>query len=465
MSPAIKIAWRYFLGKRSLRNTGFILWILTIALIVAIVLLGMEYGQLYIRILAPVVLAARLVLLVVRARRKHAPGAQAINIISWISVGAIAVSSAAMIILFSVFNGLEDTVKDMYTAFYPDIKVSAAKGKFFSLPPGKEQEVRAMPGVSLVSRSLEDMVLLNSAEEQKIATLKGVDNHWFGVSHLDTFMIDGKAAWPQEAAYTPAIMGLGVSIALSIDVSNAFTALRIYYPRQGSRLADDPEAALNSMVVKPQGNFRIQDEFDGQYVLAPLTAVQHLFGTGSKISSLEIKTAVGADIDQVKARLQEALGKDMLVESRFEQNRTFFMIMRSEKWAVYAILLMVLLIASFNMIGSLSMVVLEKKKDIAILKSMGARNRLVRLVFLAEGGFMAMLGGGLGILAGTLICLGQRYFGWISLPDGFIIEAYPVSLQPGDFILVLSTALAVGLLAAWYPAWKASRQPVYVREE
>lgn len=408
MGPAFKIAWRYFRGKKS---------------------------------------------------------AQAINIISWISIGAIAVSSAAMIVLFSVFNGLEDTVKDMYNAFNPEIKITASKGKFFRIPEAKKAQIANIPGIAVASYSLEDMVLLAGNEEQRVAKLKGVDNAWFRVSALDSFMTDGEASWKDNQAYTPAIMGLGVSIALGIDVNNAFTGLKIYYPRQGAAITENPEEALNSIVVKPEGNFRIQDEFDGQYVLVPLEAARHLFGAGDRFSSLEIALKPGASEAKVRKELQQLLGDSFSIANRFEQNKTFFMIMKSEKWAVYAILLMVLLIASFNMIGSLSMVVLEKKKDIAILKSMGARKRMIRAVFLMEGGLLAVFGSTIGMLAGLLFCIGQQYYGWIALPEGFIIDAYPVLMQVKDFMLVAVTALAVGLLAAWYPALKAARQAIYVREE
>jgi len=410
MSPALKIAWRYFRGKKS---------------------------------------------------------AQAINIISWISVSAIAVSSAAMVILFSVFNGLEGTVKQMYSAFYPDIKVTAAKGKFFEITDNEKAKIEKISGVSLASYSLEDMVLLNADDEQKVATLKGVDENWFKVSRLDSFMVDGQASFENKNSYVPAIVGIGVAMSLRIDVQNVFTGLKIYYPKSGAvqSIMDNPEAALNSIQAKPEGSFRIQEEFDEQYILVPFQAAKYLFGTGNKISSLEVKLAPGADEEDVKAQLAEVLGKKAITANRYEQNKTFYMIMKSERWAVYAILLMVLLIASFNMIGSLSMVVLGKKKDISILKSMGARNSMVRAVFLAEGALLAIMGGGIGLLVGLLVCLGQQYFGWIALPDGFIFKAYPVEMHVEDFILVMVTALVVGLIAAWYPAARAAKQSVYVREE
>lgn len=408
MNPAVKIAWRYFRGKKS---------------------------------------------------------AQAINIISWISIGAIAVSSAAMIVLFSVFNGLEGTVRDMYSAFNPEIKVTAAKGKFFNVSEAQKNVISKITGVDVAAYSLEDMVLLNGNDEQKVGTLKGVDENWFKVCELDSFMIEGTTGWRGNGAYTPAITGLDISMSLGIDIKNAFSGLKIYYPRKGANISEDPVAALNSIVVKPEGTFRIQEEFDGQYVLVPLKAAQYLLDVGDKISSVEIKCHTNASEASVKNELVNILGKGVVIENRFEQNKTFFMIMRGEKWAVYAILLMVLLIASFNMIGSLSMVVLEKKKDIAILKSMGATSSLIRTIFIAEGGLLALVGGLIGILTGALLCLGQQHFGWISFPDGFIINAYPVAMQVDDFILVMSTALAVGLLASLYPALKAARQAVYVREE
>jgi lipoprotein-releasing system permease protein len=408
MSPAFKIAWRYFRGKKS---------------------------------------------------------AQAINIISWISIVAIAVSSAAMVILFSVFNGLEGTVRDLYSAFYPEIKVTAEKGKFFDVSKEQQQAVRNINGVHYASFSIEDMVLLTGSKEQKVGTLKGIDDTWFAVCGLDSYMVDGKANWEGATQYTPAIVGLGIAMSLGIDVNNDFSGIKAFYPKLGASISENPQEALNDIIVKPKGTFKIQSEFDEGYVLVPLNAAQYLFHQGNKISSIEIRLNNPKEETAVRQHLVKILGLGFTIENRYEQNKTFYMIMHGEKWAVYAILLMVLLIASFNMIGSLSMVVLEKKKDIAILRSMGAEKGMIRSIFLAEGALLAMVGGSIGVLFGILVCLGQLYFGWISLPDGFIITAYPVALQITDILLVLSTALIVGLLAAWYPAMKAARQSVFVREE
>jgi len=408
MNPAFKIAWRYFRGKKS---------------------------------------------------------AQAINIISWISITAIAVSSAAMVILFSVFNGLEGTVKDMYSAFDPEIKITAAKGKFFELPAQKQKAIESVKGLQSTSYSIEDIVLLTGNKEQKVATLKGVDDAWFAICGLNNYMVDGKADWNTTNTYTPSIVGLGISMSLGIDINNDFSGLKIFYPKLGAAITEDPASALNDIIVKPKGTFRIQSEFDDQYVLVPVKAAQYLFHQENKFSSVEMKLRSFKEEAEVKSSLEKILGPDFKVENRFEQNKTFFMIMQGEKWAVFAILLMVLLIASFNMIGSLSMVVLEKKNDIAILRSMGADKTMIRRIFLMEGMLLAGIGGSIGIIFGILVCLGQMYFGWISLPDGFIITAYPVAIQIRDILLVLSTSLVVGLLAALYPSFKAAKQSVFVREE
>ncbi len=393
--------------------------------------------------------------------------AQAINIISWISISAIAVSAGAMTVLFSIFNGLEGTVLDMYSAFYPDIKITAAKGKFFAVDAQQQQAIGSLKGIALASYTIEDMVLLSGNDEQKVGTLKGVDRQWFDVTHMDSFIVEGKGQLDEDKNYTPAVVGLNIAAALGADVNNVFSFLRIYYPKPGAKSlsVQDPEASFNSIAVKPDGIFRIQDEFDGSYVLTTFAAAQRLFGKEGQLTSVELKMKPGAQAAAIKNELRRLLGDGVKVEDRFEQNKTLYLVMRGEKWAVYAILLLVLLIASFNMIGSLSMVVLEKKKDMVILKSMGATQGLVQRIFLFEGCCLALVGGVLGIGSGLLLCLGQQYFGWVGLPDGFIISAYPVELRLADFALVAGTVIAVGVLAAWYPARKAALQPLVLREE
>lgn len=391
---------------------------------------------------------------------------QAINIISWISMGAIAVAAAAMIILFSVFNGLDHTIKEMYTSFNPSVKITPVKGKFFVLTPSQKEQLTTIPGVQVLSETIEDMALLSNESEQRAAVVKGVDNNWFQVSGMDSFMIAGESGWKNLGAQSiPVILGLGIANNLSIDVNNPFSELNIYYPKPNIGMSLNPEESLSAILTKPQGMFHVQKDLDERYALLPLIVVQRFLGQRGKISAVEIKAKSAAQVADIQKAASRIMGSNYKVANRYEQNQTLFMVLSGEKWMVYAILLFVLLIASFNLTGCLYMLVLEKKRDIAILKSMGIGDKQVRIVFLSEGLLLAAVGAILGVSLGTLICLGQIYFGWIGLPDGFMITAYPVAFEWTDFVLVLGTAFVIGLLAACYPAFKAGRQAVYLREE
>lgn len=391
---------------------------------------------------------------------------QAINIISWISVGAIVVATAAMIILFSVFNGLDQTIKKMYTTFNPEVKVTPQKGKFFSLSAGQKQQLASIPHIQYCSETIEDMALLSNGSEQRAAVVKGVDENWFQVSGIDSFMITGKAGWTGVSnTPPPAILGFGIANYLGINVENPFSELKIYYPKHNIFITLNPENALSVMTAKPEGAFRIQEEIDSKYILLPLQVAQHLFSRPGKISAVEIKADNPDNVLQVQQAAAAIMGKGFNVANRLEQNHTLYMVLSGEKWMVYAILLFVLLIASFNLTGSLYMLVLAKKQDISILKSMGLSNEKLRNIFLLEGIMLALTGALAGIVIGTLICLGQIYFGWVGLPQGFVISSYPVAFETQDFVLVVVTVLLIGLLAACYPAFKAQKQSVYLREE
>jgi len=383
--------------------------------------------------------------------------ANAVPVLSRISMVAIAVGSCAMIVLFSVFNGFEDLIKDLYKAFYPEIRISPAKGKFFALNEQKLTAVRTLNGVTALTTVIEDNVLINSNDEQYVATLKGIDRHYMEVNNVKPFIIEGRDSVTAGAVPT-AIAGLRIVNQLGMDVNNVFSRLHIYYPNtEVENLAANPMSAFQNLQLKPDGVFRVQDEFDSRFILAPIALVQGLFLQPGQYSSVELSLAQGADADMIKEQLQQLLGKEYEVNTRYEQNRTLYMVMKTEKWAVYVILVLVLLIASFNMIGALTLLVLEKQKDIAILRAMGAQARSIRGLFLTEGVLWAVTGGSLGLLIGGLLCLGQQQFHWIRLEGAFIIEAYPVTMQFTDFLVIFATVVVVGLLAAWYPAIRSTR--------
>jgi lipoprotein-releasing system permease protein len=387
----------------------------------------------------------------------------AVPILSRISIVSIAITTAAMVLLLSVFNGFAILVKDLYKAFYPEIKITAERGKFFSFDEAQLAKVAKLPGVAYASRSIEDNVLLNANDEQRVATVKGVDEHFFDVNDVKPYVFEGSdsvTSYPKPTA----IIGVQIMNEMGADINNVFSVLTLFYPNAESQnLALAPEQAFQSLRLKPEGVFRIQDEFDSKYILAPLEAVQYLFKADGKYSSVELKLTPGANAEKVRAELQRILGSSFHIATRFEQNRTMYMVMRSEKWAVYAILVLVLIIASFNMVGALSLLVLEKQKDMSILKTMGAQSNDVRNVFIAEGALWSLTGVASGLIIGLLLCIGQQQYQWVKMQGSFIIEAYPVQIEWTDFPLIIVTVLTIGILASWYPAVKAKRTHVQLR--
>lgn len=381
----------------------------------------------------------------------------AVPILSRISMVAIGVASCAMVVLFSVFNGFEGLIKDLYKAFYPELKITPVKGKFFALDEQQQQQIQSLDGIRYFSRVIEDNVLLAGNEEQQVATLKGIDQYYFQVNNVKPFIYEGRDS--VSAGIVPtAIIGLQIANRLGLDVNNAFSRLTLYYPNASvANPAMDLQGAMESLQLKPDGTFMVQDEFDSRIALAPLALAQKLFHAQGKYSSVEIALSGTKTADEVKTALKRILGEGYNIATRYEQNKTLYMVMKTEKWAVYAILVLVLLIASFNMVGALSLLVLEKQKDIAILRAMGAESSTVWRIFITEGLLWALMGGGFGLIFGALICLGQQHFQWIKLQGSFIIEAYPVAMQWTDFLLIIITVIAVALLAAWYPAARATQ--------
>lgn len=377
-------------------------------------------------------------------------------ILSRISMIAIAVGACAMIILFSVFNGFEHLIKDLYKAFYPDIKITAVKGKFFHLSNEQFQKIKNIPGILYTSRVIEDNVWLNANDEDGIATLKGVDTFYEHVNGLRDYIFEGTDKIV-DSPIANAIVGLHIANKLGLQPNNVFSRLQIFYPNPTvENPVLNPAAALQSIQLKTDGVFQVQDEFDSKYVIASLPVVQSLFLQDGNYSSIEIALDKKTNPGNIQSLLENILGTQYNIATRFEQNKTLYMVMQSEKWAVYGILLLVLIIASFNMVGALTLLVLEKKKDIAILKAMGATPSSIRKIFITEGILWALIGGGIGLAIGFLLCWGQLHFQWIKLQGAFVISAYPVLIKTTDVILILITIVIIGLLASWYPAKKAT---------
>ena len=388
---------------------------------------------------------------------------RAINIISMISVIGVAVGTGALIIVLSVFNGFEHLVISLYNSFDPDIKVTPMEGKTFSTSVLSEEQIRSIQGIRFVSGSLEENALVRYGEKQFIGVIKGVDEEFRPMSRLDTMLVEGSFLL-ERGDLNYAVVGGGIAWNLQLNTGDLRTPLDVYVPRKDAISLTDPSSAFNRLFIAPAGIFAIQQDFDSRYILAPLRFARELFESDSSLSAWEIGLAPGANVQQVKADLQKLAGTGFRVRDRLEQHDLLYRIMKSEKWAVFLILAFILVIATVNVIGSLSMLIMEKKHDAVVLHSMGADVSLLRKIFFMEGLFITIIGAAVGLLLGTAICLLQMHTGWITLANSgsFVIDAYPIRLQVSDFLYVLLTVFTIGLFAAWYPAKKLVQRQVQV---
>ena len=383
----------------------------------------------------------------------------AINIISGISVLGITTGTMALVIVLSVFNGFDTVVKSLYNTFDPDIQISAKMGKTFAPDPVTMQELRSTPGVVAVSEVLEENVLLLYDERQHIATIKGVDDAFNDVSGLDSMVYDGEMKL-KDRNRPYAVVGQGVANSLGIGL-NFINPLFVYTIDRTSRInMAQPEESIRRDYIYPSGIFSIEQEYDSRYVICPIEFVRKLLSYQDEVTSLEGKLDPGFQPEGVQKRIASLMGDDFNVKNREQQNELFYKVMRSEKWAIFLILTFILIIASFNVIGSLSMLIIDKKKDIITLRNMGAENRLIKRIFLVEGWLISVFGSITGIFLGTAISWVQQRFGIIKLTGNgnFIIEAYPVHIEVVDICLVWVTVLLIGLFAARYPVRQISKK-------
>lgn len=382
----------------------------------------------------------------------------AINLIAWISILAIAVGAAALILVLSVFNGFEDLVKTLYADFYTDIRVAPAKGKFLTLTSQQLQQIKGTAGVKQICTVAEEKAVLVNNEYQSIVYLKGVDGNYTQVSGLANHIIKGRFD-PGTVSEPLLILGAGIENAVGVEPQMNVNPLTVYLPNFKATNFSGLDA-LNSYNANVSGSFILQQDFDNKYALTNIDFVKFMLDLGpDQFSAVEVALNNSEQTDDVKNTLQKLLGSQFKVETRYEQNQSLYTVMQVEKWVIYAILSLILVVAAFNMIGALTMLVLEKQKDIAVLKAMGADESYIQRIFLNEGFVLAVVGGGAGILIAVLICLLQMKYKLVKLSGGsFIIDYYPVKMVPTDFLLVITTILFISLIAAWIPSKKASTQ-------
>jgi len=382
----------------------------------------------------------------------------AINVITWISMLGMMVGAFALIVVLSVFNGFEGLVLSLYNSFYPDIEVTAIAGKTFEENPAVMQHILKLDGVYSLSRVLEENAYFEYGDQAQLGTIKGVDEKYNSVTTVNHFVRNGNFQL-RDSSLNYAVIGANIAIPLNINIDRSMEPLRITVPRRGVKSALVPEEEFNTMSVIPGGIFSIQQEFDSKYVFVSLDFARQLLGLDNRVSGYEIKLRDGTDIEKARQQIAQIVGKDFKIKNRYEQKAETYRIMKIERWVTTAILAFIILIISFNIIGSLTMLVLEKAKDISILKAMGGNAVLIQRIYLLNGMLASTIGAGVGLLLGYVVCLLQIKFHFLKLSNGsdssFVIDYYPVVLKWADPFVTVLIIISVSLFASYFPARKA----------
>ncbi|MCK9399492.1 MAG: ABC transporter permease [Bacteroidales bacterium] len=384
-----------------------------------------------------------------------------INIISIISVIGVMVGTGALIIVLSVFNGFEGLVLGLFNSFNPDLKVTVNEGKTFTLTEEQSRKIKHIPGIAFVIETVEENALARFGDKQSIVMMKGVEDDFTKMTPLDDFMLNG--SYTLGSSNKPAaVIGAGVAYYLGIYPEEFAVPMSLYLPKRTRKaLTGTPEQTFNSQPVHVAGVFTIQQEFDLSYVIVPISLARELLEYENEVTSLEVGLKPDANQSIAVKEIRAVMGSGFDIKDRYQQQATLYRVMKSEKWAVFFILTLILVIAAFNMIGSLSMLIVDKKKDIAVLWSLGASKSQIRKIFFTEGMMISLAGGLLGLFLGGLLALLQQESGLLRLGGGegtYIVDAYPVKVQLFDFIYVMITVVMIGAATTWYPVRQISRK-------
>ena len=385
------------------------------------------------------------------SKKKH----NAINLISGVSVCGVALATLALVCTLSVFNGFQDMVANLFTAFDPELKVTVREGKVFDGQDSRIQAVRALPEVAVFTETLEENAMVQYKDRQAMAMIKGVEDNFEQLTAIDSILYGAGEFLLHDSIVDYGIMGIELVSTLGTGIQFV-DPLQVYVPKRNAKVnMANPASSFNmEYLFSPGAVFVVnQQKYDGNYILASLDFVRRMLDYTTEVSAVELKLKPGVHIAAVKSRIEALLGDGFIVQDRYEQQADVFRIMEIEKLVSYIFLTFILAIACFNVIGSLSMLILDKKEDVATLRNLGADDRLISRIFLLEGRLISLFGAFIGTLLGLLLCFLQQRFGLISLGGGgqFIVDAYPVSVHFWDIVLIFATVLAVGFLSAWYP--------------
>jgi lipoprotein-releasing system permease protein len=391
----------------------------------------------------------------------------AINIIAWISVGAIVIATTALVLVLSVYNGFEGLVKSLYSSFYTDLKISPVSGKTITLSPEQLSQLKGISGIKNFSRIIEEKAFLQNGEDQTVMYMKGVDDNYRYVTGVADHIVKGEYDIG-SGEHPKLILGSGVEGSLGIQADRNIFVLRIYLPRKatGSEQIDQ----LNDIsvdTIRTSSTFLIQQDFDNKYGITNIDFARRALKFGeNEYSSVEVTLRDPSATEKTREQVKKLLGPGYLVQTRYEQNQSLYGVLTVERWFIYGVLCLILVVAAFTMIGALTMLVLEKQKDIGVLHALGGNRGFIQRIFLTEGLLLALIGTVVGMVLAIVIAVLQIKYHLIALEGGsFLIDYFPVKLRAADFLLVGSTVFAISLLASWLPSRKAAAAEFSLRSE
>jgi lipoprotein-releasing system permease protein len=370
----------------------------------------------------------------------------AINIISGVSVVGIAIGTMALVVILSVFNGLSDLVKSMYNSTNPDISIAIIKGKVFSPNSEEFNSIKNIKDIAYYNETVEGKALIKYQDKQAIVNIKGVGNQYAQMSDFGKILKEG--GYNINNNYI--LISKGTQYTLNYILGDMFTPLSIFSPKRGKVNTLDDEAGLNELKCYASGVFSINDHFDG-YTIMSLENARMLLDYTHEVSSIELYLKKDSDLNAVQNKIEKILGDKYEVKNKEQQNAVLYKTMKSEKLWTFIILAFILTVATFNMIASLTMLIIEKKKDVFIMRYLGANSKLIRKIFLFEGMLITSIGAITGLALGLLLCWLQIHFSLITLSDGFVISAYPIKTELTDIVIVMLTVMTIGLISTWYP--------------
>ncbi len=385
------------------------------------------------------------------AKKSH----QAINIISWISVISVSIGTFALVVVLSAFNGLEGLVESLFESFDSDIKISAKTGKTFSVEDLNWELIDQTPGLINYTKVLEEVCGIQYKNQQGIASFKGVEDSFIQMSKLDSNIVEGSSRLT-NGPINFAISGYGIASSLGIFMSNSMENIQVFSPKRGKVNPINPMQSIYHKSISPGGVFYFSPEYDLKYVLVPLRFMQDLLKYENQLSGVELEMEEGVDLESAKKSLSTHLGSNYKIKTRYEFNAIIYKTNKTEKWVTFLILVFILIIAAFNILGSLSMLIIDKQKDIHTLESLGANKSLIKKIFFIEGMLINGTGAVIGLSLGLIVCLLQQHVGLLRL-EGGIVDFYPVSVNYFELLGILITVLFIGLLCSWYPVAKLTR--------